>query len=119
MEKYFKVQIGFGKSDFISIGEEELDKAIYAMVSGKVAIFKNGSVAGNNIISILPDYHRAMGWNHGYDFLPEDWKQINIRCKGYQGLVEEAKNRVNHLMQSGQTHLIGQPKSEKLKEIPA
>lgn len=117
MDKYFKVQIGFGKSDFISIDEVELDKAIYAMVSGKIAIFKNGSVAGNNIISILPDYHKAMGWNYGYEFFPEDWNRINAKCKSYQGVIEEAKNRVNYLIQSGQTHLIGQPKSEKLKEI--
>ena len=115
MQKYFKVQIGFGKNDFISINEDELDKAIYGMVSGKVVIFQNGTVAGNNIISILPDYHKAMGWNYGYDFLPEDWKQINSKCKSYQGVIEEAKNRVNHLIQSGQTQFIGKEKSKELK----
>jgi len=74
--RYFKVQIGFDEGNYISINEHELPLAIKAMGTGEVAVFDEGMVAGNNIISVTPDYNRAMGYNKGYKLTGEDYRHI-------------------------------------------
>lgn len=64
---YFKVKVGFGPNDFISIDQEDYPKAVRAQVTGKVAIFKNGETAsGSSIQTILPDYGKSMGYKREY-----------------------------------------------------
>lgn len=105
--RYYKVQIGYG-DDFIPITEEELEKALYAQMTGGTVFLSEGSVTGNSIISIRPDYHRAMGWNYGHKFTPEDHADINRSCSSYQGYLAEVKDKVNYLMKTNQDKLIGQ-----------
>ncbi len=76
MTRYFKVQKGYGDDDYISIDETELRKAMIAQVKGQVAIFKEGTVAGNSIISILPDWNRTMGWKRDYKLVGEDYDHV-------------------------------------------
>ncbi len=107
-EKYFKVVRGFGTDDFIPITEKELEKAIYAHISGKTVVFDNGSINGAHISAIMPDFHRAMGWNYSYKLQPEDFSEINGLIGGeYKGILGQVKEKVNYLMKSGQAHLIG------------
>ncbi len=73
---YYKVKTGFGADDYISIDETELKTAFKAQASGKIAVFNQGSIAGNHIISILPDYNRIMGWNRDYKLTGEDYQYI-------------------------------------------
>lgn len=64
---YFKVKVGFGANDYISIEIEDYPKAVRAQVTGKVAIFKGGeTVSGSAIQAILPDYTRSMGFKKEY-----------------------------------------------------
>lgn len=59
---YFKVKVGFGQNDYITIDQEDYVKAVRAQVTGKVAIFKNGETAsGSSIITILPDHTKSLG----------------------------------------------------------
>lgn len=79
MPYYFKVKIGFDKNDFISIDESELAMAIKAQTTGMIAVFKNssvGTVAGNNIISVLPDWSRELGYKRGWIVDDEDFIKI-------------------------------------------
>lgn len=93
--KYFKVKIGFGKDDFISIDETELERALVAHGTGKVAVFKEGSVSGNNIISVLPDWNKEMGWNRDYQLTGEDYEYIGSgKQREYTELLENKKNEV-------------------------
>ena len=105
MKKYI-VKIGFGTSDFITITEAEVPTAIKAQITGKVAVFSEGTVAGNNIISVLPDYHSMMGWNHGYALTAEDFAEIAASRE-----CSEAKNLLSQVRQG----IMGG--SEKPKEV--
>ena len=115
----FKVCKGFG-DDFIPIDETELEKAIYAQMTGKVAIFEEGTMAGNYISAIIPDYHASMGWNYGYKLQPEDWNYIRNDLPDYRNLIEDAKKRVEFLIRTKQERLIGKdvdlPELEKGKD---
>lgn len=88
--KYFKVQKGFG-NDFISIDETELPQAMRAQITGKVAIFKEGTVSGNSIMSITPDLNRIMGWNRDYQMNGEDWKAVGSMMGEYREYLENTK----------------------------
>jgi hypothetical protein len=106
--KHFKVMIGY--DDFIAIDETELEKAIYAQIVGNIVVtFKNGSMIGNRISAVLPDWHKAMGWNYAHKLDAYDFDELNHKgvSKEYAGLVGEAKDRVNYFMASGQMNLIG------------
>ncbi len=105
--KYFKVKTGFTLEENISITEDELEKAMYAQMSGKVAMFRNGTIRGSNIISIAEDWHKAMGWNAGYELGPEDFAEIRLKGGGYRGLIAGAKQRVEHLLETNRPDLIG------------
>jgi hypothetical protein len=109
--KYFKVIKGFRTDEFIPIDETELDKAIYAHLTGKVVSFNNGSINGDAINSVMPDWHRAMGWNYGHIMQTDDWDEI--RSKGienkYAGAIGESKEKVQYLIETNQLHLLGKP----------
>lgn len=74
--RYFKVQKGYNADDFISIDETEYSTALRAQVTGKIAIFKEGSISGNNIISVTPDWNKVMGYNRDYKLTGEDYLYI-------------------------------------------
>lgn len=105
---HFKVKIGFGKDDFISITEKELGVAIRAQITGKVAVFNEGTVSGNNIIAITPDYHRLLGFNHDYVLEGEDMKRIGkSKINEFRELFENTKTQVNEQLSGNTTKRIG------------
>lgn len=120
-KRYFKVKYGFNVSDQVSIGENELEKALYAQIKGIPIQLGEAYINGRNIISITPHWHKHTGW---YDYYEpdggEDWEQIKRDCPSYEGIVESAKQKVHYLMQNGQEKLIGKnaniPELEKPKE---
>ena len=74
--KFFKVYTGYGETDYISIDETELEMCIRAQITGKVAITKDGTITGNVIQRIVPDWNKALGLNRGYKMKPEDYEYL-------------------------------------------
>ncbi len=106
--RYFKVQRSYDVNDFIPIDETELEKALHAFITGAPVVFLNG--ATQRIDGILPDYHRAMGWNYGYKLQGEDWAEVKKEGVNtdHLNLIGETKNKVQYLLKSGRQDLIGQ-----------
>lgn len=106
MKKYFKVYRSF--SDFVSIDESELEKAMHAFLENIPVVLKQGAVS--RIESIMPDYHRPMKWNYAHELTEEDYQELKRYgvMKAYEGVIGEVKERVQHLIDSKQEHLIGQ-----------
>ena len=91
MTKFYRVKIGYGKDDFIQIDETELAKALRAQGRGTVALLGGGSVSGNHIMAIVPDYQRELGYNRDYVLTGEDYAQIGKkRMREYTDLLLEA-----------------------------
>ena len=114
---YFKVFRGYG-DDYVSIPEFSIDfetkrqvnmleKAIYAQLSGLVLVTSGGTVAGNKIEMIKPDYHKSMGWNYSYRLEADDWNTINRSIGNLESRILEAGERVKYFMKTGQPNLIG------------
>ena len=110
-KRHFKVKIGFGKGDFISISEDELALALRAQINGKIAVFRGGTVAGNNIIAITPDYNKALGYNPFYELEGEDYTRLGEdEINAHRDLIEAKKTEV--YQSNGQ---ISSPQFLKLK----
>lgn len=90
--KYFRVKYGYGKDEFLSIDETEYRKALMAQGSGGVTAFSSGTIAGNNIMAIIPDYQKVMGYNRDYELQGEDYQEIGTaRQNEYQQFMNTAK----------------------------
>ncbi len=95
--KYFRLKTGFGKDEFISINETEYPKAIRCMSKGTIGIFEEGTIAGKSIMSILPDWQRAMDYNRDYQLNAEDYELIGQkRQKEYRDFMYESKMAIEN-----------------------
>lgn len=104
MKKYYRVKFGYGKDEFISVDETELETAIKAQITGMIGNFKEGTIAGNNIMAIIPDYQRALGFNRDYQLTGEDYAEIGSKTQSeFMNLMEEAKYQVNQKIGSPET----------------
>jgi len=115
--KYFRVKTGYGKDDFISITEDDLPMAIRAQVTGRVAIFDEGTVAGNHIMAIIPGYQREKGWARDYQLTGEDYDEIGrASINEYRELLEKTKINVQSQLGTRDTHLLGNVKALRQPE---
>lgn len=121
--KYFKVKFGYDAEDAISIDETELEAAQYAHMTKKTVLLKHGSLSGDKITAIVPDYHRAMGWPRGYKLRADDYAEISDRgCeRAHLQFLARNKERLTFLIASGRQAEIGKnvplPELEKTKEV--
>lgn len=98
--KYFKIKFGYGNDEFISIDETELKKAIEIHLTGKNGVFKEGSISGKNVIAIVPDWNKAMGWKRDYKLTGEDYTEIgNKREDEYRDLIQIETTNVQRQLQ--------------------
>ena len=110
-----------GKNNTVRITRSEAERAIYAQVTGRVFLGKDGSIAGNNISSVKADLHRAMGFNADYRMNNEDYAYVKRDAPEYLGAMEYVNEKVKYLIDHKQENLIGTdfviPELEKPKEL--
>lgn len=80
--------------NFIPIDETELEKALRAMAADGKAFFNEG--ATDRIHAVIPDYHAMMGYNYGYELVPEDWAAIatSKECNDAKKLAVDIKMKL-------------------------
>lgn len=98
---HFRVKIGFDKNDYVSVGQEEYSKAVRAQINKSVVIFKDhGSISGANIISVLPDWNKELGYNNDYQITSEDMNEIpRIRQGQYRDYTTHESVNVERQLQ--------------------
>ena len=92
---HFRVKIGFEPNDYLSIGQDEYSKAVRAQINKSVVMFKDhGSISGANIISVLADWNKELGYNNDYQITGEDMNEVpRIRQAQYRDFTQyESKN---------------------------
>lgn len=90
--KYYRVKYGYGKDDFYSVDEDELPGALRAQVNGGIFVCSEGTISGNNIMAVSPDYNRLMGYHRDYMMSGEDYNRLSVSTqRGYTALLEESK----------------------------
>lgn len=110
MTRYFKVKLGYGKSEYISVGERDAEVAMYAFLNPTARVVLSGKpVRGQDIITIEEDWHREMGWNPTHQLQGEDWNELKSKgvTEKYAGAMEVIKNRVKYFVESGKLELLG------------
>jgi len=121
-ELKFIVRFGYGTLDRVSIGVDELEKALYAQKFGEVALIGGKQIKGNEIKVIEPDYHYYTGWYSSYEpSTGDDFAQIERDCpKGLNDVIRNYRERVDFLINTGRKNLIGKnislPELDKSKE---
>lgn len=90
--KYYRVKWGYGADDFYSVSENEVGRAIKAQGEGTVFACSEGTISGNNIMAIMPDYNRALGYNRDYHLTGEDYAELPSGAqKAHTEFLEETK----------------------------
>lgn len=104
--KYYRVKYGYGADEFYSVDETEVGKAIQAQGGGTIFACSEGTISGNNIMAIMPDYNRALGYNRDYRLTGEDYKELPRGTQNeHTQFLEETKN-----------HALGLPDYEQLTD---
>lgn len=111
--RYYRVYTGY--TEYIPIDSTEMEKAMHAFITGNPVALMDG--ATTRIDRIVPDFHRAMGWNPTHKLDADDYTEL--RSKGidqkYQAAIGKAKDKITYLMSTNQHHLIG--KNVKIEEL--
>lgn len=110
MKTIFKVKYGYGSTEFLLTSSlDEVAKAMYAKAE-KISVSIGGKfISGQEIKTIEPDIHSYTGWYRTYEPIsPDDYVQIerDMPKEMYQ-LLDGVSKRVNHHMNSGAVHKIG------------
>jgi hypothetical protein len=78
MQPKIKVVVGYREDQYHTIDADEAHKAYYLFEHPKErGIFANGvAIRGEDIHSIVPDWHATMGWNPTHRLDTGDWNEI-------------------------------------------
>jgi len=109
-KRYFRVRYGYNNSEFISIPEEYLAKAIYSKQKHTLFSHNDKIIDGKEMKTFTPDYHKHTGWNEWYEPKDsEDFKQIERDCPSYDGYIDKATNLAVEATRTGNIKLLSTP----------
>lgn len=117
--KYYKIQYGYDEIQYLPIDATELPKAFAIFMEQKGrAIFKEGAVRGNDIIRIIPDWHKVKGWNQGYEMTPEDFAEIEPLKDIYNNTIQKAKDIAEFAIKEDRRDILELPPAEVYTKLP-
>lgn len=118
--KYYKIVYGYGQEEYISITANKLPKAIALFMQGSGrTTFNTGAIRGQDIMRIVPDYHKALGWNKGYKITAEDSREIAPLEKEYDKTYDKAKLIAEYSIKQNTPEILSQnPQEVYLKIAP-
>ena len=109
MKLFYKILCGYNTEQAVPITESELEKAYGIFLLGGRSIFSGGAVDGRYIHTIVPDWHRMMGWTPEHRLGMDDWHEL--RLKGLDRAARDTQQqmhvRVSYLIAQGKQDLIG------------
>lgn len=119
MPKYYKLVFGFNEDDYLSITSDELHKAQVIAIEGGKAIFENGfyNNRGNDVMRIVPDWHRVRGWNKGYKMNALDHEDIKSLIEPYRKTLANSKLLAEYIIRNNKRELLSLPASEAFKQV--
>ena len=119
MLKFYKIVFGFNEDDYLSITSDELHKAQVIAIEGGKAIFEQGffNNRGNDVMRIVPDWHRVRGWNKGHKMTPFDYDDINNLVEPYRKTLANGKLLAEFIIKNNRRELLSIPATEAFKEI--
>lgn len=92
---YYTVRLSFNDAgQDITITKAELPMIMWAFTKDTKAICNGGAFRGKDIISIMPDYNKILGYNKGYSLEPEDFRII-----GNDPTCFKARDYINNIKQ--------------------
>lgn len=116
-KRYFRIKYGYSASEFISIPEEYLAKAIYSFQKQTLFSFNDKIINGKEIKTITPNFHIHTGWNEWFEPKDaEDFKQIKRDCPDYTGIIESATKLAIEAQRTGNVSILSTPLSNNLIE---
>jgi len=117
--KYYKIVYGFNECDYLSITSDELHKAQVIAIEGGKAIFEEGffNNRGNDVMRIVPDWHRVRGWNKGHKMTPLDEEDIQNLKEPYYKTLANSKLLAEFIIKENRRELLSMPASEAFKEV--
>lgn len=117
--KYYKLFYGFDKDSYISIDSDELHKAQVIAIEGGKAIFKSGffNNRGNEVLRIVPDWHRVRGWNPTHQMDTLDYADIKNLEEPYRKTLENSKLLADYIIKENRRDLLSIPASVAFKDV--
>jgi len=108
-ELRWRVVYGYNPNDHVSIDESYLEKAKYAMLSGKLFNYKMKTIRGSEIKRVEPDIRFYTGWYDTYNFGgSEDQAQIerDVPLQAIEERTYQADNRVGYILRNNKPQLL-------------
>ena len=111
---YFRVHIGYGKDEYISVSETELERVYHLFYTQQKGVFASGEiVCGQNIQRITIDYNRIFNYYPNYDFMNDtrslsEAERLGIPKRG-RDIMRQSSSQVKQTFSSGDISRIVSP----------
>lgn len=118
--KYYKIVHGFNDNlQYFPITSDELHKAFVIAMEGGKAIFENGffNNRSNDILRIVPDWHKVKNWNKGYEMTALDFEDVKPLEESYRNTLSNGKLLAEYIVKENKRELLSNPASESFKQI--
>lgn len=117
--RFFKIVYGYQEHEFIPIIGDELPKAIALFMekTGRGS-FQMGGIDARDIKRVVPDWHRAMGWNAGWKMTADDFRAIRSIEPEYRNTYARAEEIAKYAISKNRMDLLELPATVATKEVP-